>query len=121
MKLVLLHCWPYLDVAGWLARHYPNVYLDHCWQVLLSPAYFRQALVDWLGYVPHHKITVGHDSTSAEMAVGACSLVREILGDVLSERASVLGLTQNDIPAVAADILHNNSVALYGIGARWLA
>ena len=94
---------------------------DHCWQVLLSPAHFRQALTNWLGYVPHHKITIGHDATSAEMAVGACSLVREILGDVLAERASLLGLAPNDIPEVAADILHNNAVALYGIGSVWSA
>ncbi len=114
MKLVLLHCWPYLDDAGWLARRHANVYLDCCWQVVLNPEFFRRALAGWLGYVPLHKITVSHDATSVEMAAGACSLVREILGETLAGKASVLGLSSTSMTAVAGKILHDNAVALYG-------
>jgi predicted TIM-barrel fold metal-dependent hydrolase len=118
VKFVLLHCHPYIDEAGNLAKHYPNVYLDACWQVILNPEFLRKALRAWLGYVPLHKITIGHDATSVEMAAGACSMVREIVAETLEDRRHLLGLRKEDIPAVIADLLHNNAVDLYGIGER---
>lgn len=118
MKIVMLHCWPYLAESGYLAKQIPNIYIDMCWQVILNPGFFRNALDEWLGYVPLHKLTIGQDATSVEMAVGAASLVREILGETLEARASVLGITAGQLPAVATDLMHNNAVALYGIGEK---
>ncbi|HOE66615.1 MAG TPA: amidohydrolase family protein, partial [Candidatus Hydrogenedentes bacterium] len=113
MKLVLLHAWPYLEQAGWLARRYANVFLDQCWQVILNPEFFRRALREWLGYVPLHKLSVGHDATSVEMAAGACCMVRRILGDVLAQEGSALGIRPSEAEVVAVDMLHHNAVRLY--------
>ena len=71
MKIVQLHCWPFLKEAGWLAKYHANIFIDTCWQPVLSPAFFREAMVNWLNYVPASKIMCSHDSTSVEMAVGS--------------------------------------------------
>jgi hypothetical protein len=86
MKIVMIHCWPYLREAGWLAKFHSNVYIDTCWQPVLNPAFFREALATWWNYVPLHKITCGHDSTTVEMACGSALFTREILAESLSER-----------------------------------
>jgi len=103
-KLVLLHCWPFVNEAAGLAERWPNVFIDACWLVVLDPAYFRDATRCWLGHGLLKKITLGNDGTTIEMAVGSSLIAREILGKVLTERSQ------------GADLLHNNAVDLYGIG-----
>ena len=51
-KIIMLHCWPFLKEAGFLAQAYPNIYIDTCWQPVLNPHFLRQALGTWLGYIP---------------------------------------------------------------------
>ncbi len=116
MKIVMIHCWPFLAEAGWLAKHHPNVYIDTCWQSILNPAFFREAMTGWLNYVPIHKITCSHDATSIEMAVGSWLFTHEILAEALIQQSRSLGITQRDLRRAAADMLHNNAVAIYGIG-----
>ena len=116
LKLVLLHCWPFFADARDLAKRYPNVYLDPCWLTVLNPESLRDGLREWLGAVPLHKITCGHDATSIEMAVGSVLLARRILAEVLEACAGALGIVSTEIPEIAHDILHNNAVNLYGIG-----
>ncbi|MBM3725690.1 MAG: hypothetical protein FJW40_09725 [Acidobacteria bacterium] len=116
MRLVMIHCWPFLREAGQLAKQTPNIYLDTCWQCILNPEFLREALSLWLNYVPRHKITLGHDATSVEMAVGSSLFTREILQDSL--RRFGMGWSVRDRRAFAADLLHNNAVELYGYGRR---
>lgn len=116
MKIVMLHCWPYLDEAGLLAKHHPNVYIDMCWQVILNPEFLRRALESWLGYLPLHKLTIGQDATSIEMAAGAAELAGEIIEDVLDSRRNLLGLSKLQARHVAKSITHNNAVRLYHQG-----
>jgi hypothetical protein len=114
MKLVMLHCWPFLDECGWLAKHHPNVYIDTCWQPVLNPAFYEEAMTSWLTYVPMHKIMCAHDSTSVEMAVGSSLFTREILAQVLTQHLSLS--SSHRLEQAAAGFLHNNAVAVYGIG-----
>jgi hypothetical protein len=102
MKLVLIHCWPFLAESGTMARQIANVYLDTCWQPVLNPEFFRSAITQWWNYVPEHKVTCGHDATTVEMAVGSSLFTREVLS------TTVRG------PGKA--YLHNNAVGIYGIG-----
>jgi hypothetical protein len=118
MKIVMLHCWPFLREAGWLAKYHQNIYITTCWQPVLNPAFFLEAMTGWLNYVPIHKLTCDHDSTSVEMAVGSSLFTREILGEALRERSAHLGMTERDLTGIALDMLHNNMVAIYGIGKR---
>lgn len=116
MKIVQIHCWPFLKEAGWLAKFHANMYLDTCWLPVLSHAFFREAMATWLNYVPLQKIMCAHDSTSVEMAVGSSLFTREILAEALLDHSRNLGLSDRRLRAIASDLLHNNAVAVYGIG-----
>lgn len=106
MKLVLLHCWPFVEEAGYLAKLAPNVYVDSCWQTVLNPAFFEDALRAWLGYVPAHKMLCSHDATSVEMAAGSATFVRSLL------RKSLAGCGGAD--EIEAALLHDNAAGLHG-------
>ncbi|MEO8125471.1 MAG: amidohydrolase family protein [Bryobacteraceae bacterium] len=116
MKIVMIHCWPFLREAGWLAKFHPNVYIDTCWQPVLNPGFFREAISTWWNYVPLHKITCGHDSTTVEMACGSALFTREILAEVLGDRRLNMGADAATLRRAATGLLHNNAVAIYGIG-----
>ncbi|MEX2261097.1 MAG: amidohydrolase family protein [Bryobacteraceae bacterium] len=114
MNVVMIHCWPFLKESGWLAKHVPNVYIDTCWQPVLNPQFFREALTMWWNYVPVHKITCGHDSTSVEMAVGSSMFTREIMAEVLRERTRGTGSKHSEVTSAAAALLHGNAIRIYG-------
>jgi len=116
MKIVMIHCWPFLREAGWLAKFHPNIYIDTCWQPVLNPNFFREAISTWWNYVPLHKITCGHDSTTVEMACGSALFTREILAEALGDRRLNMGAGGNTVRQAAAGLLHNTAVAIYGIG-----
>ncbi len=113
MKVVMIHCWPFLDEAGTLARQLPNMYIDTCWQPVLNPEFFRKAISEWWGYVPVHKITCGHDATTVEMAVGSSLYTREILAEVLSRQVRSDISSARLAEEAAANFLHANAEQLY--------
>ena len=115
MKIVMIHCWPFLEEAGTLARQIPNVYIDTCWQPILNPAFFRTAMMQWWNYVPTHKLTCGHDATTVEMAVGSSRYTREILAEVIRDQTRQSGFSNAQLREAAQQVLHDNAVNLYGI------
>lgn len=116
MKLVMIHCWPFLKEAGWLAKFVPNMYIDTCWLPVLNPEFLREALNMWLNYLPTHKIMLAHDSTHVEMATGSSLFTREILAETLVSRSHGLRMSSASLRKYAADMLQNNAVRLYKIG-----
>lgn len=117
-KIVMLHCWPYLEEAGYLAQAHPNVFMDTCWQPILNPDFLRQSLQTWLGYIPLNKITMSNDSTSVEMAAGASMIARKVLKETLIKQKSQAGLKEHEEYEIAAQLLHNNAVDIYGLGTK---
>ncbi|HUS06389.1 MAG TPA: amidohydrolase family protein, partial [Bryobacteraceae bacterium] len=113
MKIVMIHCWPFLEEAGTLARQVRNIYIDTCWQPILNPQFFRTAMSQWWNYVPVHKITCGHDATTVEMAAGSALYTREILSEVLWEQTRQSGVAPREIRNAARQVLHDNAVELY--------
>lgn len=116
MKMVLLHCWPFLEESGFLAKHTPNIYLDACWQTILNPAYLKQSLAQWLGYLPATKLMCSQDATSIEMAAGSMAITRHLLNQALTAQGNAWQVPEASRRAYAADILHNNAVAVYDVG-----
>lgn len=114
MKIVMLHNWPFIDECGWLAKYTPNIYIDTCWQPVLSPSFFSRAMRQWLTYVPANKIMCSHDSTSVEMAVGSSLFTREILAGTLEDGARAAQLPSNRLDGLAARLLHGNAAEVYG-------
>ncbi len=117
-KIVQIHCWPYQREAGHLAKSYPNVYLDTCWQVVLNPDYLRESLDQWLHYVPLSKITMGNDSTSIEMATGSSLISRSILMESLERHFSAWFVREQKKLDIVYDFMHNNAVDVYGYGEK---
>jgi predicted TIM-barrel fold metal-dependent hydrolase len=117
-KIVMLHCWPYLEEAGYLAQSHSNVYMDTCWQPILNPEFLRQSLQSWLGYIPLNKITMSNDSTSVEMAAGASMITRKLLKESLERQTNLAGLTIQEERGIAAQLLHNNAVDIYKLGTK---
>ena len=117
-KIVQLHCWPYQREAGHLAKSYPNVYIDTCWQVVLNPDFLRESLVQWLHYVPLSKITMGNDSTSIEMAAGSSLISRTILMESLDSHFSAWYIGEQNKMDIVHDFMHNNAVDVYGYGEK---
>jgi predicted TIM-barrel fold metal-dependent hydrolase len=115
VKFVQLHCWPFLEEAGWLAKYRPNVYLDTCWQPILNPAYYQQAMRQWLNYVPTRKLMCSQDATSVEMAAGSALFVRELLAVELERASRKLGMERGDLITIAKASLNDNAAAIYGL------
>lgn len=114
MKVVMIHCWPFLEEAGTLARQIPNLYIDTCWQPILNPQFFRSAMSMWWNYVPVSKITCGHDATTVEMAAGSALYTREILTEVLALQSRHSGVNSAGIQRAVRRVLHDNAAELYG-------
>jgi hypothetical protein len=114
MALVQLHCWPFVDEAGWLAWQHPNVYVDGCWMPIINPHHLAEALSKWLGMIPYTKVMCGHDATSVEMAVGASTMLRSILETSLAEHRRNGTLSASDAAGAARAVLCDNAVRIYG-------
>ncbi|MBI3117265.1 MAG: amidohydrolase family protein [Candidatus Hydrogenedentes bacterium] len=113
MPVVMIHCWPFLKEAGWLAKMVPNIYIDTCWQPVLNPRFLHDSFEEWLNYVPWHKIMLSHDSTSVEMAAGSALFTREALEEAL-RRQRRRGLSRRLAEEAAAGLLYGNAERLYG-------
>lgn len=113
LPIIMIHCWPFVEEAGWLARQVNNLYIDSCWQPVLSPDFFGRSLDTWLEYVPLHKLMLSHDATSIEMAAGSALFTRELLGQALRKRRRALGGRKGEA-RVALALLHGNAASLYG-------
>jgi len=107
-SFVLLHCYPFIREAGWLASVYPNVFLDLS---LTIPHVSRPAaiLAEAVELAPLSKLLYGSDAVrTPELYLLAARAWRaalaEVLGALLSERAAERG---------AALILRKNALALY--------
>ena len=115
VDFILIHCWPYVTEAAYLAKSYANVYLDTCWSPVLNPAFFRQEMEEWIGYLPDTKVTIGHDSTSVEMAAGSASICRAVLADVLQGRIREGSMTFDTAVSLAEKYLAGNARRIYDL------
>jgi uncharacterized protein len=105
---VLLHCYPFVREAGWLAHVYPNVWLDLS---LTIPHVWRAAEMarEALELAPVSKLLYASDAArTPELYFLAARWWREALAEVLAEA----------LPAAQAEeagrmILRENALALY--------
>jgi predicted TIM-barrel fold metal-dependent hydrolase len=107
---VLLHCYPFVREAGWLAHVYPNVWFDLS---LTIPHVSRPAetLRQALELAPWSKLLYASDAARApELYYVAAKWWREALAAVLPEL-----LTPEDAEEAARAILRENGLLLYGL------
>jgi uncharacterized protein len=106
---VLLHCYPFVREAGWLAHVYANVYFDLS---LTIPHVARpvEAVREALELAPFSKLLYGSDAArTPELYFLAAKRWREALAEVLPE---LLGANAEE---AARAILRENAVRLYGL------
>jgi predicted TIM-barrel fold metal-dependent hydrolase len=106
---VVLHCYPFVREAGWLAHVYGNVWFDLS---LTIPHVSRPAEMLWqaLELAPVSKLLYASDAArTPELYYLAAKWWREALAEVLPE------LVGDDAEADARRILRENALQLYGI------
>lgn len=105
---VLLHCYPFVREAGWLAHVYGNVWLDLS---LTVPHVARPdvALAEALELAPVSKLLYASDAARApELYLAAATWWRDALADVLPTL-----LPADEVEEAARRILRENALALY--------
>jgi len=113
-KFVLLHCYPYVKEAAYLAALYPNVYMDLSLACFLVSANIESILLDAISLAPISKILTGTDGHTAPEThwYGALSIKRG-LSAVLGKLVEQDILEGRQAMKVAGDILHGNARQLY--------
>jgi uncharacterized protein len=107
---VLLHCYPFVREAGWLAHVYGNVYFDLSLTIphVSRPA---EAVREALELAPVSKLLYASDAArTPELYYLAATWWREALAAVLPE------LFGDDAEPAARRILHENARELYAFG-----
>jgi uncharacterized protein len=107
---VLLHCYPFVRQAGWLAHVYGNVYFDLSLTIphVARPA---EAVREALELAPVSKLLYASDAArTPELYYLAAKWWREALADVLPEL-----LEDDDAQDAARRILQGNARELYGL------
>ena len=107
---VLLHCYPFVREAGWLAHVYGNVWFDLS---LTIPHVSRpeEMVREALELAPVSKLLYASDAArTPELYFLAAKWWREALSTVLAE-----ALPAGEAEAAGRQILRENAVALYGL------
>jgi hypothetical protein len=107
-RFVLLHCYPFVREAGWLAHVYANVWIDLSLTIphVARPA---EALREALELAPVSKLLYASDAArTPELYYLAATWWREALAEVLPE------LLGDDAEEAARMILRENADAVYG-------
>ena len=107
---VLLHCYPFVREAGWLAHVYPNVFFDLS---LTIPHVFRaaEAVREALELAPVSKLLYASDAArTPELYYLAAKWWREALAEVLAE-----ALPAGEAEEAGRRVLRDNALALYGL------
>jgi len=112
--------WPYMGDLLFLAKNYPNVYIDLCWLSVIDPLYSQELIKHAIMTVPHIKIhAFGGDYTlSPEFVAAHLELKRVVIANALSDLVEHNWLEEHDAIQVAADWLFNNPNRFYNLGLR---
>jgi len=109
---VLLHCYPFVREAGWLAHVYGNVFFDVSLTIphVARPA---AALSEALELAPVSKLLYASDaSRTPELFLLASTWWREALAEVLPAL-----MPEDDARAAVGLIMRENALAVYRLGA----
>lgn len=113
---VLLHCYPFVAEAAYLAGIYPNVYFDLSLSVSLAAARSRDMILDALALAPFSKLLFGTDGhTVPESHWFAARVWKRSLTEALGELAGRGFITGDTAADVAAAVLHENARQLYAL------
>jgi uncharacterized protein len=113
--IVLLHCYPYVGEAAYLANVYSQVSFDLSLAVPFLGAGAVQLFSDALAMAPSSKLLYGSDGFSIpELHWLGARWGRRALGEAL-EGWGAWGLPDSELELVAERVLYRNALALYDL------
>jgi uncharacterized protein len=114
-RLVLLHCWPYVREAGYLASIYGHVYLDLSLTIPFTAHGGVAAIRQALELAPLSKLLLATDAFSIpELFYLGARYLRQSLHEALSQLQQQGWLTADEVDEAALLLLHHNAASLYG-------
>lgn len=115
ITFVLLHSYPYVREAAWLAHVYPHVAMDLSLTVPFAAHAGSDAIADALGLAPASKVLLATDAFSIpELFWLGARHAREALAAALTTVAERGFAGPEDREAIARRLLWDNAVAIYG-------
>ncbi len=113
--IVMLHCFPYIAEAAYLAHVYGNAYFDMSYTVPVAGRYADRAYEDALSVAPSTKVLYGSDAPGLPDFFWLASVVhRRALGRALDGWVAD-GLSTAQAEEVARNISYRNAASLYGL------
>lgn len=113
VPVILLHAYPYVAEAAWLAAVYPQVYLDLSLAIPFLAHRASEAISEALALAPASKLMLATDAFSIpELYWVAARHLREALDRALRE-ATEAGFLAEDREEVARMLLHDNAARVY--------
>jgi predicted TIM-barrel fold metal-dependent hydrolase len=108
---------PYVREIGFVAKNFPNVWLNLCWAHIVSPVMTRSMLNEWMDYVPMNKIIAfgGDYMIPVEKVYGHLVMARENISQVLAMRVEEGLMDLEEAARVAYKWFHDNPAGLYGL------
>ncbi|MCA9836498.1 MAG: hypothetical protein KC422_06280 [Trueperaceae bacterium] len=116
LNVVMLHCYPYIKEAGYLASVYSGAYLDLGLTIPYTSRHaMRTSVHEALHLSPISKVLFSTDAQrSPEMFYLAAKWAREVIGEVLTQTVKDDDLTHDEAYWAAERILFGNAFELYG-------
>jgi predicted TIM-barrel fold metal-dependent hydrolase len=119
VPVVLLHCYPYVREAGYLAAVYPHVYLDCGLTVTYTAAASAAVLAESLELAPFHKNLFSTDCYGlAELCLLGALYFRRGLGAALAGRVRAGEWSTGDAARIAGLIGGGNARRIYRLARR---
>ena len=108
---------PYVREAGFLGKNYHNVYLNLCWSHIVSKEMAKNALDEWLDYVPVNKMFgFGADfAYNPENIYVHLEMAKDNIGQVLAKRVQRNDMTIDEAKNICKLLLHDNPMKVYNL------
>jgi predicted TIM-barrel fold metal-dependent hydrolase len=115
-RVVLVHCYPFVAEASFLAAALPNVWCDLSLGIPFAPAAAERIFATALELAPTNRLLAGSDAFSGpEQSWLGARLAKTALGRVLADIHARDLLTEVECHEVAAAVLAGNARELYGL------
>ncbi|HEU5421820.1 MAG TPA: amidohydrolase family protein [Streptosporangiaceae bacterium] len=116
--VMLLHCYPFIREAGYLAQVYPHVYLDTGAAVHFTGASSRALIAQSLEVAPFAKLLFSSDAFGlAELYYCGALLWRRGIGAILRDWVGRDEISGADAARYLHAIAHGNAERVYGVAA----
>lgn len=116
-KFVLVHTYPYMAEAGYLAAALPNVWCDLSEGIPFATSAVDRIIATALELAPTNRLLAGSDAfSSPEQAWLGALLTKAALGRVLADLHLRDLITESEAGDIAAQILAGNARELYKFG-----